>query len=226
MQTSAWLRTLLVSALAYSTAASAATSVIQLDFSGVGNRAEIKTFYSGGSDSQENTGVNYGVSFSDSALGLSDIDPDANFAGEPSPHNIMFFLSGSAYLNMPEGFTQGFSFYYSTIDFTGQVDIYDGLNATGTRLGSLTLDALGEGPVLDRPYSNWKIAALSFSGTAKSVNFSGTVNEVGFDNITLGSLDPSIPAVPEASSAAQLLLGLGVIALLRRRYGKTISTRA
>lgn len=226
MQISSWLGSLLISTLAYSAAANANTPVIQLDFTGVGNRAAVQTFYNGGSDSLGNTGANYGVSFSDSALSLSDIDPDANFAAEPSPHNIMFFLSGSAYLNIAEGFTQGFSFYYSTIDFTGQVDIYDGLNATGTRLGSLTLDALGEGPVIDRPYSNWKIAALSFNGMAKSVNFSGTVNEVGFDNITLGSLDPSIPAVPEASSTAQLLLGLGVIALLRRRYRKTISVRA
>ncbi|HMY39887.1 MAG TPA: hypothetical protein PK011_11230 [Marinagarivorans sp.] len=190
MKTSTWLRTLFISTLAYSTVASAATSVIQLDFTGVGSRAAVKSFYSGGADSDGNSGVNYGVTFSENALSLSDIDPDANFAGEPSPHNIMFFLSGPAYLSIPEGFSQGFSFYYSTLDFTGQVDIYDGVDATGNVLGSLTLDALGEGPVLDRPYSNWKIAALNFTGVAKSVNFSGTVNEVGFDNITLGSIDP------------------------------------
>lgn len=220
MKTSSWLRALFVSALAYSSASNAATSIIQLDFSGVGNRTPIKSFYSGGADEAGNTGVNYGVTFSDNALGLSDEDPDANFASEPTPHNIMFFLSGSAYLSVPEGFSQGFSFYYSTIDFTGQVDIYDGLNATGNVIGSLTLDALGEGPVLDRPYSNWKIASLTFNGVAKSVNFSGSVNEVGFDNITLGSIDPSIPAVPEPSSAVQLLLGAGLLVLLRRRYGK------
>ncbi|RZA08900.1 MAG: PEP-CTERM sorting domain-containing protein, partial [Moraxellaceae bacterium] len=176
-------------------------------------------FYNGGTDSKGKSGINYGVSFlPETAQALTETDPDANFSGEPSAITAMFFESGPAILNYSPGFSSGFSFYYTTIDFTGQVDIYDGLNASGNLLGSLHLSALGEGPDLANLYSNWEVASLSFTGLAKSVNFSGTENEVAFDNLTFGSLDPNIPAVPEPSTAAQFLLGFGLIAALRRFY--------
>jgi hypothetical protein len=152
------------------------------------------------------------------AQALTETDPDANFTGEPSAITTMFFLSAPAILNYAPGFSSGFSFYYTTSDFSGHVDVYDGLDASGNLLGSLQLSALGDGPDLENPYSNWEVASLSFGGLAKSVNFSGTINEVGFDNITFGSTDPNIPAVPEPSTTAQFILGFGLIAALRRFY--------
>ena len=169
-----------------------------LNFEGIGTQATINNFYNGGTDSQGNSGVNYGVQFGNNALALKASDPIANFALEPSAETIMFFLDGTAILNYAPGFFTGFSFWYTNTGFTGTVNVYSGLNATGTLLGSITLAALGEGPSPGNPFSNWAIGLLEFSGTARSVDFGGTVNQVGYDNITFGSANPPIgpPAPP------------------------------
>ena len=94
-------------------------------------------------------------------------------------------------MNVPEGFTDGFSFYYST-HTAGSVEVYDGLNGAGKLIATLSLKSL---PVLGKgdpngAYDNWKLSTVSFSGTAKSVNFSGAINGIAFDNITLGPAPP------------------------------------
>lgn len=209
-------QSIMIAALAMSAGANASTTVIQLDFSGVGNEAQIGNFYNGGFDSAGNQGTDYGVVFSAELVGLEGV----SFAGEPTPPSVMVLAAESGFLNIDAGFSQGLSFYYSNIDFAGQVDIYDNLDATGSLLGSLHLDELGLGPIPGSPYSNWQAVSLSFSGIAKSIRFSGEPEEIGFDNLTLGSLNPAIPAVPEPSSGIQLLLGAGLLALMRRYFIK------
>jgi PEP-CTERM motif len=201
-------------------APSASAQVIFLDFEGLGTRAAINDFYNGGTDSQGNAGVNYGISFGANSLALRESDPLANFSREPSAETVMFFLTGSSVLNYGPGFDEGFSFFYSTVSFAAQVQVYDGLNATGNLLGTISLAALGAGPDLSNPFSNWEIGSLSFAGTARSIDFGGTVNQVGFDNITFGSVDPNqptVPAIPEPSTYALMLAGLGVMTLIARR---------
>jgi PEP-CTERM motif len=213
------LRTTLVAA-ALGSALSAGAAVITLDFEGIGSQASINNFYNGGTDSQGNSGVNYGVAFGSNALGFRESDPAANFALPPSAETIMFFLTGTAVLNYAPGFDTGFSFWYTTTGFTGSVQVYDGLDATGNLLGSISLAALGAGPVPGDPFSNWAIGSLEFNGMARSVNFGGTVNQVGYDNITFGSTNPVTPpvGVPEPGSLA--LVGIAMAALVagvRRR---------
>ena len=209
---------LLATPLALAAPGMASAAVVTLDFEGVGDQAAILEFYNGGTDSQGNSGTNYGVSFGQNTLGI--IDSDAGGTGniglEPTPDTVMFFLTGTAVLNYSAGFTTGFSFYYSTVNFAGTVNVYDGLNATGNLLGTINLAALGAGPGdPNGAFSNWAIGALAFAGTALSIDFGGTVNQVAYDNVTFGSTDPN--PTPEPGTLALLGLGLAGLAVSRRR---------
>jgi len=212
-----------LNAVALLCATHAAAGVITLDFEGVGNQANILDFYNGGSDSQGNSGTNYGIGFGSNTLGLIDADAggDGNFANEPTSDTIMFFLTGTAVLNYAPGFDTGFSFYYTT-SRSARVDVYDDLDATGNLLGSILLDVnwqngnCGGDPT--GQFCNWDIGAVSFAGMAKSIDFGGTVDQVGFDNITFGSIDPSGNNDGEVPVPGTLLLmGLGLFGLSRSR---------
>lgn len=165
-------------------------STIVLDFEGLGNLASIGDFYNGGG------GPNYGVAFSDNALALIDFDAggDGNFANEPSPSTILFFLSGtSAVVSIDAGFDTGFSFFYTSPTVTGSCDVYDGVNGTGNILASLVLpptNSTGNGDPTGSPFDTWTPIGVTFTGIAKSVGFGGVANNVGFDDITFGSATP------------------------------------
>jgi len=96
------------------------------------------------------------------------------------------------------------------------VDVYSGLNGTGTLLASFTVNTsltplCSSGP----GYCVWQPDGVSFSGTAESVVFGGAANFIGWDNVTLGSASP---VVPEPSSLILLSTGLvGLATKLRRR---------
>lgn len=190
---------------------------ITLTFEGVGDEASVNDFYNGGTDSLGNSGTNYGVSFSSTSLALIDADAggNGNFANEPSPNTILFFLdSSSATLNYAAGFTTGFSFFYtSSTDAT--VNVWSGLNATGTLLGQITVSAQYNVGCTGDPsgsFCNWTAAGVSFSGTAMSIDFGGTADQTGYDNITFGSATPGTTGgVPEPASWALMLSGFGLV---------------
>jgi hypothetical protein len=207
-------------ALALAASASASATIV-LDFEGAGSAAYLNGFYNGGTDSAGNTGVNHGIAFGPNALALKESDPIANIGLTPSPETVMFFLSGTAILNYAGGF-DSFSFWYSTTGFSGTVSVFDGLDGSGNLLGSVNLDALGVGPSPGNPFSNWAKASLAFAGAGKSINFGGTVNQVIYDDITLGNLD-AVVAVPEPGVLG--LFGLGALAVGWSRRRKTAPSR-
>jgi hypothetical protein len=217
----------IAAALALASASSlVCASPIVLTFEGLKNNEAVNNFYNGGTGSLGSAGTNYGVNFSTDSLALIDSDAGGtgNFANEPSASTILFFTAGSAVLNYSAGFTGGFSFFYTTLSFTGTVDVWDGLNKTGTKLGSIAVGALGSNCVGDPTggFCNWAAAGLTFSGVAKSIDFGGTASQVGYDNITIGAGTPTPgndpgTSVPEPGSLALVAAAMLALGAVRRK---------
>jgi hypothetical protein len=193
-------------------------AVVTLDFEGIGNLAQVGNYYNGGA------GTNYGIGFTPGSLAIIDADAGGtgNIGNEPSPNTVLFFLTTqAAIMNVSAGFSTGFSFFYSSVNSPGSVDVFDDLNGTGNLLATLVLPALGAGPGdPNGQFSNWKAIGVLFGGTAKSVSFGGSANFIAFDNVTFGTDKPGGggPAPIPVPAAGFLMLGaLGALGALRRR---------
>jgi len=214
-------------------------TTLVLTFEGLGNQEAVNEFYNGGTGGNgSGPGPDYGITFTSNSLSIIDADAGGtgNFGGEPSPDTVLFFLTGAAAtMNVPGGFTTGFSFYYSAINNPGQIRVYDGLDASGNLLATLDLPLTpyGGAPDPSGDFSPLVPIGVSFTGTARSVDFGGTVNQVAFDDITLGTDTPGgpgdpPPAPPEAIPTPLLSPGglaalgglLGLVALAWNRRTK------
>lgn len=208
--------------LALGLANGAGAAPVVLDFEGASDNSSLDNFYNGGIDSSGASGADYGVSFSENSLALIDADEggEGNFANEPSGKTILFFTSGdAATVNVAAGFSTGFSFFYSSSE-SGFVNVYDGLNATGTLLATINLlrniDNCGGDP--SGSFCRFDAIGAAFAGTARSIDFGGTANLIGFDNITFGAVVPGQGStVPEPGTFALLGLAAFGIGVARRR---------
>jgi len=202
---------------------------IVLTFEGLQDNEEVLNYYDGGFGSDgSGPGPNYGITFNSDALALINDQNGGtgNFAGNPSGDTTLYFLSGSAIMNVPTGFTTGFSFYYSAIFDSGVIKVYSGINDTGTLLSTIDLpetpSQVGTNPActeVAEDFCPFFPLGVSFSGTAESVDFGGTVNEIGFDDITLGSATAG-GGTPEPVTSSLLALGLASVGIIYRRKRK------
>lgn len=208
--------------------APALADVVTLDFEGVGDSASVNDFYNGGTDSAGNSGIDYGINFTSTSLGLIDSDAggSGNIANEPSGQTGLFFLDGdAAVMNVLAGFDTGFSFFYSAAaGLGGSVTVYDGIDGTGNVLASLLLspNSVGCSGDPNGAYCEWTPVGVNFAGSALSVGFGGSANFIVFDDVTLGSATPGQQgAVPEPATWAMMLLGFGAVGFAMRRRKQT-----
>jgi hypothetical protein len=184
-----------------------------MDFEGLQDLETVNTFYDGGfGGNGSGPGPDFGVTFTSTTLAIIDADAggSGNFGGEPSASTIMFWLEGgNSFMNVADGFDTGFSFFYTAINATGFINVWDGFNGTGNILGSfnLPLTPFNGAPDPTGQFSPLVPVGVGFSGLAKSVEFGGSANQIGFDNITFGDAAPQ-SSVPEPASL--LLLGMGL----------------
>lgn len=195
---------------------SAGASPIVMTFEGLHDLEPVLDHYAGGAGGMGSIGPDYGVYFSPNALAVRSIEAggSGNFTNAPSGDTTLAYVDGDGVLmNVPGGFTGGFSFYYSAYE-PGSVALYDGPDGTGTPLAWLDLPANahdGCDPVANAFYCNYDILGVAFKGTVFSVGLSGALNHIGFDSITLFSDFPDAVRIPLPGSAP--LFGLGLLLL-------------
>lgn len=155
---------------------------------------DINNYYNGGAAADLSTGgPNLGVSFVN-VSGLSNDSLSTYYSNAPSMQGVAY-AHDTAYMNVAAGVVN-LSFWYSSLsDVTGAVTAWSGINGTGTLLGSFDLTANNSGATWD----TWNSVVFSYTGRAKSFDFSGSANVAAFDNIS---------TVP--TPAAALLYGTGL----------------
>ena len=162
-----------------------------LDFNGLEQSEPVEDFYAGGLGGDgSGPGPDFGISFSSNGLALisQEAGGSGNFTNNPAGDTILFFLTGTeTVMNVPGGFEQGFSFFYSAANQGGFIRVYDQEGGQGTLLAELNLPQTPRTGNTPYTYDNWQEAGVSFSGVARSVDFGGTADQIGFDLVTLGS---------------------------------------
>jgi hypothetical protein len=243
-----WLAAGLAGVALMSSAASAA--VVTLDFEGIKpsypdpSTVQILDYYNGGAASNGASGPNLGVSFTVGAQALclnTGNTPETQCSntskgglGIPTSRlGAMFFQSTNPTMNVAAGFDTGFSMAYAN-PFAGalSIEIWDGLDASGSLLASLALGGTveagcdisvagdnpseaGSQPASYCPFVN---VSLAFSGTARSVRFTGLGNQSVYDDFTFGSVTVG-GGTDVSEPGAMALLGAGLVglALIRRK---------
>jgi hypothetical protein len=228
--------TLLAVAAIAGTTTLAKADVVDLTFEGIapypnGNDVLIENYYNGGTSSIGTSGPNLGISFPDNALliclntiGVDCSNTSRGGLGDPnSQQGGLFFLTGSStFLNDPAGFNTGFSFNYSAINDPGSIQVYSGVNGTGTLLANLVLPTTTSGPCAGygAGFCPFDPIGVSFAGTAESINFGGDANQIVFDDVTFGSATVGGGVAPEPSYFVLLGAAVAGLAFLRRRAAR------
>jgi hypothetical protein len=208
---------------AYALSAGYASAGVLMTFEGLQNQEQVQDYYNGGLGSfGSGPGPNFGVTFSSDALALIRSSP---FPGDPSPPTVLLLgdLSnpfGAGYpltmtMDVAGGFSQDLNFYDIAIGRTATVQIWSGLDGTGTMLSQLTLPLL---PPNNEVFTG--LVTMPFAGTAESVVFAGGNLQLVFDDISFG---PAV-SVPEPREALNAMVILSWLSLVHPRWRR--KTRA
>ncbi len=217
-------RLVLLAALVAGSARGATAGVV-LTFEGLQNFEQVSNYYDGGTGSLgSGPGPDYGVTVS--PFGLAYIPGQQTghvtpFPNDPSPPTVLLLFDPSnplgagaptsMTLDVSPGFSGELTFYQIVIGRTASVQIYSGLDGTGTLLADQSLAITPEAfPLTPTP--------VDFSGVAHSIVFAGGNDQVALDDIAFTN-------VPEPS--AWLLLAAGVAGSLPiiSRWRKAAASR-
>jgi hypothetical protein len=138
----------------------------------------------------------------------------------------LYYQNGSeAFLNYASSFDTGFSFFYSAPFTPATINVYSGIEGTGTLLATLSLGTTTNGasdcPGYSANYCPFVASGISFAGTAQSIGFVGT-NSVVFDDLTFGSaIAGGGQQVPEPFTIVGTLVGGSAALRMRKKLKST-----
>lgn len=167
-----------------------------MNFEGVNDLQPVADFY-----------ASVGATFSANALGLVDSDAggSGNIAGEPSLSTVMFWTEGGeVLLTHATGFTNKISFWYAAPFATGNIIVNKkDLSGENIQLVARLLPLTPSNPI--GVFSPFEYIEVLFDGVAHSVAIQGGLNQIAFDDITLGdlNLEISIPSVSNPSCSGE-----------------------
>ncbi|MDP2006960.1 MAG: PEP-CTERM sorting domain-containing protein [Rubrivivax sp.] len=154
-----------------------------------------------------------GIAFTADAVGLDNNDgAGPYFSHAPSGQVGMTVFGSDATMNVARGFEGAFGFFYSSsLAIADAVQVWSGLDGTGTLLASFGLAANAQaGGCSDTSYCNFSSVSTVLTGVGRSVTFGNTAFEAVFDDVSLN-------VVPEPSTALLLPLALAGLLATRRR---------
>lgn len=212
----------LISALAASllSATPAFSANITLDFEGAATSIPADSFnylvdfYNGGTNSSGSaSGVNYGIYFDGAAYAVSNAytPPDPIYSNAPSAGAIMSTTDEHGAMTVTSGFNGIVSFYYSSTAATS-VNVYSGVNGTGSVLATFALGANASNGCSDTAFCHWDFASIDLGNTvAQSIQFGDAIGQ-GFDNVSVNA----VPVPAAAWLMGSALFGLGGVARRKR----------
>lgn len=171
----------------------ASAQVTALTFEGT--TGGVNTFYAGGTDQNGNVGPNVGISVTNGAAVITHNGGNSYgppIVNEPSFKTVLWVRDPRVTFNKPAGFSSGFSLMYtSTPTNNGTVNVWSGLNGTGTLLATFPLPGQAQCNVQFAAYCNWASVGANFAGVAQSVTLSANAPfTMWLDNVTFGSVSP------------------------------------
>jgi hypothetical protein len=157
-----------------------------------------------------------GALFDDAAFALRNDALGPYFSNAPSALGVLAFdgLAANMVVNAAAGkaFVEQLSFHFaSTVDVPLAVSVYAGADGNGQRLARLGLfENVIDSGCIGTAYCYWQKVSIDFAGQAQSLVFSTAGGQIAYDDITIST-------VPEPTTLALMLAGLGAVGLLARR---------